>query len=80
MARSGGRRELRAAAALISAVTTASAGGEDERVRKGSRAGLGRRGRVAKEGKRPGEDPAEGDFWVSVLTEGAEARLRLLAR
>lgn len=39
---SGGRGELRAATttALIGVVTTASAGGEDERVRQGSGAGL----------------------------------------
>lgn len=50
---SGGRREPRSATttALISVVTTASAGGEDERVRKGSRAGPGRRGRIAEEGR-----------------------------
>lgn len=49
-----GRRELRAATttALISVITTASAGRENERVRKGSRAGPCRRGRgLAREGR-----------------------------
>lgn len=79
---SGGRRELRSATttALISAVTTASAGGEDERVRRGSRAGLGRRGRIAKERR------GEVKTWRREISgflgvrRGAEARLRLLAR
>lgn len=80
---SGGRRELRSAAttttALISVVTTASAGGEDERVRRGGQAGLGPRGRVAKEERDEVEDWRSEIFWVSLLPEGAEARLRLLA-
>ena len=44
-------------------VTTASAGGEDERVRKGSRAGPDRRGRgAAKEGRDSGQRPGGGRF------------------
>lgn len=54
---SAGRGELQAArtTALVAAVTTASAGGEDERVRKGSPAGGPRSGQGAREGRGPVE-------------------------